>query len=306
MTRLPVVIAITCAWAAAASCGGGNTSSNVQPPGAEKSSKTQVLEAGAAALQAKAPLDRLNVYLDGFHFYNGNMDGQMEAHHYCNRVNEDLTQCVMFDGNGDDARLMGVEYVVSRKLFETLPADERKLWHSHVYEVKSGELIAPGIPETAEHELMEMLVDTYGKIFHTWHTDQGRSLPTGAPMLMMGFTADGQLKRELVADRDKRFGVDTAETRKRRANLPSPTPAPGANAWEQGEVLQLQIATLPPGQKPAGSLPGTTPHDHGAPGASADPGKAGTSGKAGASGAAMRGRQHTSRNGAGGPPPQRP
>lgn len=29
----------------------------------------------------------------------------------------------------------GVEYIVSDKIFETLPPDEQKLWHSHAHEV---------------------------------------------------------------------------------------------------------------------------------------------------------------------------
>ncbi|MDQ3289869.1 MAG: OBAP family protein, partial [Bacteroidota bacterium] len=86
------------------SCGGENTSSNVKSPGQEKTAKTQALETGADMLQDKTPLKRLNMYLDGFHFYNGNIKGQMEAHHYCTKINEDLTQCVMFDGNGENAK----------------------------------------------------------------------------------------------------------------------------------------------------------------------------------------------------------
>jgi len=31
----------------------------------------------------------------------------MEAHHYCSVVNEELNQCVIFDGNGKDAKIMG-------------------------------------------------------------------------------------------------------------------------------------------------------------------------------------------------------
>lgn len=29
----------------------------------------------------------------------------------------------------------GVEYIVSHKIFEGLPKEEQKLWHSHAYEV---------------------------------------------------------------------------------------------------------------------------------------------------------------------------
>src|SRR5690606_11037064 len=116
-----------------------------------------------------------------------------------------------------------------------LPEEEKKLWHSHVYEVKSGTLIAPDIPEAAEYELMKKLINTYGKIIHTWHTDQNRTLPVGAPMLMRGFTKDGQIHPELIRDRDKRFDVSAAERKKKRADIPAPSIDPSANAWEKGE-----------------------------------------------------------------------
>ncbi|WP_448959783.1 OBAP family protein [Larkinella arboricola] len=223
-------------------CGGKNTSSNVESPGGEKTTKTEVLETGADVIQNKAPLQAMSMYLDGFHFYNGDMKGQMEAHHYCTQLNEDVVQCVIFDGNGKDAKVMGVEYIVSEKLFKTLPAEERKFWHSHVHEVKSGTLIAPGLPQVAEHELMEKLVSTYGKTYHTWHTDRDLKLPLGHPMIMMGFTKDGQLADSLVAQRDQRFNISTAEKRQNRADIPSPAVQPGANAWEQGEVRQLKVS----------------------------------------------------------------
>jgi hypothetical protein len=62
----------------------------------------------------------------------------MEAHHHVSQLNEDVHQAIIFDGNGEDAKIMGVEYIVSAKVFKTLDDEEKKLWHSHRYEVKSG------------------------------------------------------------------------------------------------------------------------------------------------------------------------
>jgi len=228
-----------------AACGGENTDSNVRSPGAEERAKTQVLEAGAALLQDKPPIAALDAYLDGFHFYNGNMKGQMEAHHYCSNLNEELIQCVIYDGNKKDARLMGVEYIVSARLFATLPESEKSMWHTHVHEVKSGQLIAPGIPEMAEHELMEKLVGTYGKTFHTWHTDMQRELPVGVPQIMMGFTGDNQIQPELVTARDSRFGVSSEKKKADRADIDTPATLPGADAWQMGRMVQIADPTAP-------------------------------------------------------------
>lgn len=224
-------------------CGGENTPSRVDVPGAQKDAKTKTLEAGAAMLQDKTPISTINIYLDGFHFYSGNLAGQMEAHHYCTKVNEELTQCVIYDGNAADARLMGVEYVVSAKLFAGFTPEEKRLWHSHRYEVKSGALIAPGIPDVAEHELMEKLVSTYGKTWHTWHTDQHHALPLGTPHLMAGFTADGQLRPELLTARDARFGISTAEKRAKRADIPEVPVDPAADQGHVSNAPQVGLGS---------------------------------------------------------------
>jgi hypothetical protein len=235
--RAAVIALSACIWLAA--CGGNNTGSQVSSSGEDASAETSLLEAGAALLQDKPPIDAINAYLDGFHFYNGDLSAQMEAHHYCSILGEELIQCVIYDGNVGGAKLMGVEYIVSGRLFESLPESEKAMWHSHVHEVKSGQLIAPGIPEAAEHALMEKLVGTYGKTWHTWHTDQQRQLPLGFPQLMMGFTADGQTDAALVAARDARFGIDSAEKRRRRADIPPGVIAAGADAWQRGNVVQI-------------------------------------------------------------------
>ncbi|MDT0643270.1 OBAP family protein [Zunongwangia sp. F363] len=240
--RFYLLMLIVCA-----ACGGENSESNITAPGDKKTTESKILGVGADVLQDKTPLRKMDVYLDGFHFYNGYMEGQMEAHHYVTQINEDLYQAIIFDGNNDDAKIMGIEYIVTENLFKTLPAEEKKLWHSHDYEVKSGTLIAPGIPEDVEHILMENLVSTYGKTIHTWHTDRDKKLPYGPPLIMMGFTEDGQLRRELIDKRDENFGISTAERREGRQDIPWPEVDSLANAWERGEIRQVQITDSIPG-----------------------------------------------------------
>ena len=94
------------------SCGGKNTPSNVEAPGNEKTRKDKLLTTGADLIQDKTPLKHFNTYLDGFHFYNGNINAQMEAHHYVQQLNKDMYQAIIFDGNEKDAKIMGVEYEV--------------------------------------------------------------------------------------------------------------------------------------------------------------------------------------------------
>lgn len=186
-----------------AGCGANNTPPQTPIPGEKTSAKLRTLETGAAAIQSRPPVDAISTYLDGFHFYSGDKNGQMEAHHYVTVLNEDVMQAVIYDGNTKNARLMGVEYIISERLFKTLPPEEK----SHQYEVKSGSLVAPGLPQVADKALMSKIVNTYGKTWHTWHTDRDKTLPMGIPALMMGFTGDGQLDPALLADRDRRLGM---------------------------------------------------------------------------------------------------
>ena len=251
-----ISLPLTCTllWA----CSAAETKSPVETPGRPESAKTQLLEAGAATLQSKPPIEAINAYLDGFHFYNGHPDVQMEAHHYCSILNEDVIQCVIFDGNTKGAKIMGVEYIIDEKLFASLPAKEKALWHSHGYEVSSGQLIAPGIPAPAEHALMERLAHTYGKTWHTWHTDQDKALPVGVPQLMMGFTADGQADAAMVEQRNRRLGVDTSRNKAQRADIRIPARDPGADAWQHGNVIQITDPTGAHLHRPAASTPEKT------------------------------------------------
>ncbi len=187
----------------------------------------------------------MSAYLNGFHFYADDMGRQVEANHYCTHLTEDFHQCVIYDSNRADAKLIGIEYIVSRRLFATLPDDEKRLWHSHDYEVSSGELIAPGVPDLAEHAVMADLAGTYGKTWHTWQVDRNHDFPMGIPQLMMGFTRDNQVDQQMLADRDKRFGVSTRDEKCYRADLVAPEPLDGANAWRNGRTMQLALREVP-------------------------------------------------------------
>ena len=176
-------------------------------------------------MQAKAPVEKIAMYLNGFHVSKADPTMQMEAHHYCNQANEDMAQCVLFDGNTAEARMMGVEYIISEKLYTTLPAEEKAYWHPHNYEILSGQLRMPGLPDVAEKEALKGKINSYGKTWHTWmtgmHGKQADPLPFGPPHLQWSFNKDGEDVPGMVADRDKRMDFNTADERKDRTDLAS-------------------------------------------------------------------------------------
>lgn len=131
--------------------------------------------------------------------------------------------------------------MITPRLFKTLPTEEKKLWHTHEYEVKSGMLIMPspaGVPnaawEAAETAEMEDVIPLYGKIYHLWQVDRGHPVPLGAPQLMASFTSEDRVKlanpgglKGLVKERDERFGVDVSVKAQKREYIPSPEKDPG-------------------------------------------------------------------------------
>jgi len=195
-------------------------------------------------VQSLAPVNEIGMHLCAFHFYNGDINRQLEAHHYCSHLGEEFFQCVIYDSPEATARLIGVEYIISRRLFESLDPEEQRYWHSHVYESKSGVLVTPGLPNDEENKVMCHVMDTYGKTIHTWQVDRGDSLPIGPPQLMMAVTQDGQLNKDILLQRDKKFNISTEEKKSSRKDLPTPEVNPHADAWQNGETYQLVFQKL--------------------------------------------------------------
>lgn len=197
--------------------------SPLTPAGAGKRTWLAALEQGANLLQTTAPLKNFDVYVVGFHCAKGEPDFQMEAHHFCKVVNDDLLQCVLFDGNTKDANLIGIEYIVSGRLLDQMPQEEKSYWHPHNFELLSGQLVAPGLPEAAEKAFFKLLVNSYGKTWHTWHTgthhDPGMDLPYGDPKLMWSFNRDGECDEHLRRARDEAMELDTDAKRADRQSF---------------------------------------------------------------------------------------
>ncbi|KAL8937609.1 MAG: hypothetical protein Q9211_003591 [Gyalolechia sp. 1 TL-2023] len=143
-----------------------------------------------------------------------------------------VRQCLIYDTPEPNAKLIGVEYMISGKLFKTLDAAERKLWHSHVFEVKSGMLFMPGpegmptsIWEEAEIKEMEEIVGLYGKTYHFWQVDRGDKLPLGEPQLMGSLTHEdqgGEALKAMWKARDEKFRISTEQKKAKRQYIEEP------------------------------------------------------------------------------------
>ncbi|MDG2524177.1 OBAP family protein [Stenotrophomonas sp. HITSZ_GD] len=260
---------IGCVAALTACTGGGRVDPAVSPPGSAESARTRALEAGAALMQDNGPLAKMDVYLVGFHPMKDDPHHQMEAHHFCRQVNEDFAQCALFDGNTATANLNGIEYIISERIFEQLPPEERAYWHPHNAEILSGQLVAPNLPRVADKALMRSKLNSYGKTWHTWSsrdgTEPGDALPMGPAMLAWSFNRDGEAQPALVAARDQRMEISTAQLRQGRADL-----AGGARPQEGVDALRDAFPHATP-------IPGVV-DKHGAPDSSGVTSPVGTRG----------------------------
>ena len=208
-------------------------------------------------------MERICAHLNAFHAYADDPTRDpVEANHYCAHVNDEVRQCILYDSPYQPARILGIgqisltlflqitcpnysiEYMISPRLYNTLDATEQKLWHSHVFEVKSGMLIMPkpsAVPESvwevAENKEMEEVVQLYGKVYHLWQVDRGDALPLGEPKLMTSYTEAGQMKggfEKIVGERDQRFGSDWRRKKEVRGHIEEPQVHESADwAWKE-------------------------------------------------------------------------
>jgi Protein of unknown function (DUF1264) len=192
----------------------------------------------AKAPGGAGPMENFHAYLCAFHTAKKDSKLVFEAHHYCMQVSDGVHQCVIFDCNGRDGKktpkILGVEYIITDQIYRTLPVEEQKYYHPHAYEITSGLLIAPDMEVEAETKLMEGLVNTWGKTWHTW-PDPTKALPMGEPLLMWAATKDGLVDEATLAQRDKQFKCSTKDIRKRRAHIgPVPQVDPPKSLDELG------------------------------------------------------------------------
>jgi hypothetical protein len=162
-----------------------------------------------------APVHGLHAHFCGIHIAKNNPKFQLIAQHYCMSRSEEMHQCLLYDSTEKDAKLLGVEYIISDRLYRGLPEPEKKYWHPHTYEVLAGGLIAPSMKPEDELAFMKALLTTWGKTWHTW-PDPLSPIPLGEPMLMWSLGRDSVSDQQVIDARDKQFGVSASRIREKR------------------------------------------------------------------------------------------
>lgn len=129
-----------------------------------------------------SPSDGWSLHVDAKLHFPG--DPEMVAHHYCSPVAGGWIECQLFDGDGPDARLVGVEAIVDEATYRAFDAAERRLWHFHEETFPLGDVTLPDLSPAEAAPIVEQLEATYGKIYLLWDPSRD-DLPVGQPSVVV-------------------------------------------------------------------------------------------------------------------------
>ena len=126
------------------------------------------------------PADGHIIHVTAPHLIDGKVQGPF--HHYCKMVSpEPFIECLLYDREDANAKLVGVEYIVSK----TVTRDEKvlpkkvwkKVWHDHSVEGVIGNIKILDMSPDKAKEFADTVAKTDGIIFSLWPKDA--KLPTG-------------------------------------------------------------------------------------------------------------------------------
>ncbi|HUY31979.1 MAG TPA: DUF1264 domain-containing protein [Pirellulales bacterium] len=140
-------------------------------------------------IHAKGPIAELMkcpLAFAGVHLMNDDPSEYRVAYHYCKTVHPDLNQCVLYDGTGPDARLIGIEYLVSDAVYQKMPEEEKIYWHDHKFEVDEGLLKSLTQSGDEQRQTLAQVRTMWGKVYHTWV--DGKTYPRGPARLFWSVT----------------------------------------------------------------------------------------------------------------------
>ncbi|KAK6917751.1 Oil body-associated protein-like [Dillenia turbinata] len=132
-------------------------------------------------------------------------------------------------------------YIITDRIFKTLPAEEQRLWHSHAYEIKSGLWASSQVPEMVYKPDLENMVKTYGMFWCTWCTST-KDITSGC--VNLGMVMPGFVQR-----RDHKHGISTPDLKETRLiEIPEPEWInPNADYWKQhgkGFTIDVVLAEM--------------------------------------------------------------
>ena len=89
-------------------------------------------------------------------------------HHYCKGISDKILQCLLFDSTDPNAKLVAIEYFVSKDLTRKLALIQwHRHFHDHKIEIATGRVQVLEPADKAK-EIAEAAAQTDGVIYHIW------------------------------------------------------------------------------------------------------------------------------------------
>lgn len=85
-------------------------------------------------------------------------------HHYMKKLNDNMLVALLYESEADDAVPVAVELIMTKAGYSKLPANMKKLYHSHKPEVDKGEITLPGMSPEDVKKNLEFVSTTYGRV----------------------------------------------------------------------------------------------------------------------------------------------
>lgn len=97
-----------------------------------------------------------------------NDDPNQVVHHYVKAISDEVSQALLYDSDAPNARLIGIETIISPRMYAALPEDEKPNWHYHKTEIPMVDAKLPDLSAKEVAAVVAKLEDTWGKVEIIW------------------------------------------------------------------------------------------------------------------------------------------
>ena len=156
--------------------------------------------------KSETPAEGYEIHLQSPHLMVGGGIGG-PFHHYCKGISAEVLQCLLFESTDPKAKLVAVEYFISKELTrkEVQLIKWNRNFHDHKIEIETGRVQVLDMHPDEAKAVAEAAAKTDGIIFHFWHNDQkvpdGRvTIPTSlGHVFRFDFESSGYKKPDFIA-----------------------------------------------------------------------------------------------------------
>lgn len=132
----------------------------------------------AAAAASTNPTTGWTIHIDAQKHF-GDANSTEVAHHWCKAVSGGMLECMIFDSDTANARLVEVETIVQPAVYKGLSKNEQALWHYHRDEIPKVNASMPDMTAAQAKAATASIIDTYGKVYMLWDP---KATAGGAPI----------------------------------------------------------------------------------------------------------------------------